>query len=339
MGTESFIVISDMAHEENRKRLEFLYTCGYTSGVALCKITGIPKSTVYDVLARIRAGEDMEHQPGAGRPRSLDANNRRRLCQLALKNPMLSAAAIRDKAVLRGCPSVSARTVQRSLSGSGIFKLVPKPVLALTPEQKRKRVLFCDEHLMDDFSKTFFTDESSFLLERHRCPRWCAKQPKRIPTSKFSKTVMIWGGISTMGPTSIAIIQGSVDQYKYQDILAEHLVGAGDAYYGENWRLQQDNATPHSARSTKEWLEANVPSILPWPANSADLSPIENVWTIVKDAVEKSQPKNINEFRDSIVSTWNQIDADLTSRLIASMPARLKACRDLRGEEINLKYI
>jgi hypothetical protein len=109
---------------------------------------------------------------------------------------------------------------------------VPKPALALTPEQKTKRVLFCDAHLTDDFSKTFFTDESSFLLERRRCPRWSATQPLCIPTSKFSKSVMIWGGISTMGPTSIAIIQGSVDQYKYQDILAEHLLGVADAYYG-----------------------------------------------------------------------------------------------------------
>jgi hypothetical protein len=86
-------------------------------------------------------------------------------------------------------------------------------------------------------------------------------------------------------------------------------------------------------------LEENVPSVLAWPANSADLSPIENVWTIVKDVVEKSLPKNINEFRDAIVTSWNQIDADLTSRLIAAMPARLKACRDQRGEEINLKFI
>lgn len=328
-----------MAQEENRKRLQYLFNRGYTSGVALCEITGIPKSTVYDVLARIRAGGDMDHHPGAGRPLSLDVNNRRRLAQLALKHPLLPASAIRDRAVLRGCPSVSARTVQRSLSRSGIFKMVPKPALALTPEQKAKRVLFCDAHLMDDFSKTFITDESSFLLERHRCPRWSATQPLHIPTSKFSRSVMIWGGISTMGPTSIAIIQGTVDQYKYQEILAEHLLGVADAYYGDDWRLQQDNATPHVSRSTKKWLDANVPAVLAWPANSADLSPIENVWTIVKDAVEKSEPKNLNEFRDSIVSTWNKIDPELTSRLMASMPLRLKACRDLRGEEINLKLI
>jgi transposase len=280
-----------MAQADNRNRLSYLYDRGYTSAVALQQITGIPKSTVYDVLSRIKAELPMYHLPGGGRPSLLDGTYRRCIVQTALKNPLISAEEIRDKAVLRGCPEVSSRTIQRCLSSSGIFKMVPKPVLALTPEQKQKRVLFCDQHIADDFSTTFFTDESSFLFERHRCPRWSARKPYEIPTSKFGKSIMIWGGISTMGPTSVAVIQGTVDQYKYQDILQEHLLGVVDACYGDNWRFQQDNATPHKARSTQKWLQAHVPSILQWPPNSADLSPIENVWPLLKRNLEKETPK------------------------------------------------
>lgn len=337
--TKSHSLIVDMTQEESRFRLQYLYHQGYTSASALQEITGIPKSTVYDVISRIRQGQDMHHQRGAGRPRSLDANNRRRIAQIALKNPLLSAADIRLKAELRGCPHVSDRTVRRSLSCSGIVKLVPKPALALTVEQKRQRVLFCDAHLMDDFSTTFITDESSFLFERHRCPRWCSSQPLRIPTSKFSKSVMIWGGISTMGPTPLAVVQGTIDQYKYQDILHDHLLVAAEGYYGDNWRLQQDNATPHKAKSTMEWLARNVPAVLEWPPNSADLSPIENVWPILKNIVEKNSSTNFADFRDDVVAAWDNIDPGLTSRLIASIPRRLRACRDLRGGEVNMNLI
>lgn len=328
-----------MAQSDNRKRLEFLYNRGYTNGAVLHTMTGIPTSTIYDVIQRVHAGVNMEHRPGAGRPRLLDPNNRRRIVQLALKHPLRSAAEIGAMAASRGCPTVSSRTVQRSLAASGIFKLVPKPALALTAAQKEKRVLFCDQHLADDFSTTIFTDESSFLFERHRCPRWTAHGSLSVPTSKFSKSVMIWGGISTMGPTPLAVIPGTINQYLYQDILQEYLLGTAEAYYGENWRFQQDNATPHVARSTKQWLETNVPATLSWPPNSADLSPIENLWPLIKNNVEKNAPVNFIDFQSNVVLTWNEIDVDLLSRLIATVPNRLRACRDLRGEQVNLKFI
>ena len=40
--------------------------------------------------------------------------------------------------------------------------------------------------------------------------------------------------------------------------------------------LQQDNARPHTARIVTEQLAAI--EVLPWPAGSLDMSPIEDLW-------------------------------------------------------------
>ena len=41
--------------------------------------------------------------------------------------------------------------------------------------------------------------------------------------------------------------------------------------------FQQDNAHPHAACVVSDFLEQNVVNVLPWPAVSPDLSPIDNV--------------------------------------------------------------
>ena len=145
---------------------------------------------------------------------------------------------------------------------------------------------------------------------------------------------MIWGGISTMGPTDICVIKGTVNQEKYVEILNDYLLPSANAYYGNDWVLQQDNAPPHVSRSSQEWLAQNVPAVLAWPPNSADLSPIENMWGIVKDRVEKENAKTFDNFKADIVKIWTDLDPELSSRLIAGVPNRLRWCRDHHGEQV-----
>ena len=144
-----------------------------------------------------------------GRKPIANGNERRKLCQIALKNPLKPANFLKTQLEYRGDPTLSVRSVQRYLHESGIVKLLPKPVLDLTPVQKQKRIDFCDQHMNDDFTTTFFTDEANFSFHRMQVKRWSAGKPREIPRPKFPKTLMIWGGISTMGPTNISIIRGT----------------------------------------------------------------------------------------------------------------------------------
>ena len=49
-------------------------------------------------------------------------------------------------------------------------------------------------------------------------------------------------------------------------------------FHGPNVTFMHDNARPHSAAITRQFLATNNVNALEWPANSPNLNPIEQVW-------------------------------------------------------------
>ena len=74
--------------------------------------------------------------------------------------------------------------------------------------------------------------------------------------------------------------------------------------------------------------------MLPWPADSLDLNCIENVWSMLKDYLNKHFPhlKGQGEsqqarqaFRNAIEQAWNALDQKVINACINSMKKRVEA--------------
>ncbi len=94
-------------------------------------------------------------------------------------------------------------------------------------------------------------------------------------------------------------------------------------FQGRPCIFQQDNAKPHSAHITKSWLRRKRVRVLDWPACSPDLSPIENVWRILKRKMRQRRPRTVAHLKTCLQEEWDKITPETLHHLVSSVPKRL----------------
>ena len=188
----------------------------------------------------------------------------------------------------------------------------------LTEAQKKKRLLFAREHRrwkFEDWSNVLFSDESPyqvFYVPNSRNDTVWGSQEENVPVAsqvKFSPTVLVWGGMTAIGLTRLHFVpqRTSINsEYYINNILKKELKPVYDRLdtsgaiskrrlFIDNAHsvFQQDGARAHTSVVSRAWLNDNIPNYIEnWPPNSPDLSPIENIWSILSNDVYKDpEPK------------------------------------------------
>ena len=96
--------------------------------------------------------------------------------------------------------------------------------------------------------------------------------------------------------------------------------------------LMHDNARPHVARICRQFLNRNNVNVLPWPAVSPDMNPIEHIWDYLGRKVRaRGNVHNLRDLENALIQEWNNIPNVVIRRYVRSMRGRLAACINSRG--------
>uniref|UniRef100_A0AAZ3SGQ7 Tc1-like transposase DDE domain-containing protein n=1 Tax=Oncorhynchus tshawytscha TaxID=74940 RepID=A0AAZ3SGQ7_ONCTS len=145
-------------------------------------------------------------------------------------------------------------------------------------------------------------------------------------------SVMVWDGVSQHHQTELVVIAGNLNAVRYrEDLLLPHVVPFLQAHPDMN--LQHENATSHTARSVRDFLQDRNASVLPWLANSLDLNPIEHVCDLLDRRVRARAipPRNVWELAGALLEEWGNISQQELAKLVQFMKRRCTGVLNAAG--------
>ena len=102
--------------------------------------------------------------------------------------------------------------------------------------------------------------------------------------------------------------------------------------------LIEDNAGIHSKAEWVAWRDRAEKGIrkAPWPPNSPDLHPIENLWDYTKDLLSEepvsgSSDAEKKRFKDLVIKEWQEIDGKV-QQMMAGFKDKLERCIAHHGD-------
>ena len=242
---------------------------------------------------------------------------------------------------------ISQSTIIRLLTENKFRFRKPRHIQLLTNAHKFNRYNFSINMLTyhrNSFSKIVFSDECRFCKLPDNSMRWIRsndfREEKCAKYSKFTFGTMAWGAIGLNFKSKLIFPRGKIDAENYRHMLDEsQIFKDADEKLGQfNYIFQQDGASAHTTQESYEHIEKDALILYGWPANSPDLSPIEMIWSIMKNklASREVQPENQEELEEILLDIWdNEIEQDLINDLVMSFEYRLEMCRDVYGGSIS----
>lgn len=329
--------------KEKRETIILLHQSGLTIKEIISKQLATPR-TVYRIIKQFKETKSVAVKTSSGRRRLSSSRQDRSLIRHSLRDRTASSSELAQEWKRDGVEA-STRTVRRRLFDNGLAsrRAAKKPLL--TPKNVKDRLAFCRKYegwTTEQWGKVMFSDESPFplfgpcgksIVRRRTGERF--NKDCVIPTVKHPATLHVWGCFSGKGTGALTILpkNTAMNAKWYVEVLNSHLLPTiADQFPNQEVIFQHDGAPCHNAKISKKFLDDNGVQILgPWPGNSADLNPIENLWSIVKNKVNKNKPTNLTQLGDLIEAEWKAIDQKIINSLVNSMPKRIKTVLKKRG--------
>ena len=314
-------------------------------------------------ISRSAAGEPMGNAAVPGRPLKLDADQQAALRGFGSTRESGSAAKAAAALWQEHDIEISKSTAWRILTSDGFAFRVFRRVPLLMPIHKAARVKFsqhCSDKGLSYWSQLMFTDSKYFTISsssgRIGHYELTVTPPSTVPTPKRgAASLHVYMGCTVFGLTEMVLVSGGslknskffrkdgslysgVSAAEYQHGVLPAFKADGKVLFGRrSWILQQDGARIHTAASSMVEARALAPGGLlePWPANSPDFSPIENVWAMMAEKLGRMQPCTTSEeLWGALQAARAEITPANLQNLFESMPRRLADCIERGGATV-----
>lgn len=304
---------------------------------------GVSRGAVQKIVLKHQKLGSVADRTGRGRNRKSDQREDTRIIREIKKDPFVTIRALREKLSL----SISDRTVRRRIAEHGLKSHFARKRPFISRVNKEKRLRFARNHInkpLEFWKRVVWSDESKFeLFNRKRRLRVWRKSDEGLKDKHLQGTmkhgggnIMVWGCFSWFGVGNLVLISGIMTADGYIDILNENMeesllkMGLED-----NYIFQQDNDPKHMAKKTQAFFRACRIKPLEWPPQSPDLNPIENLWAILDNRVEKTHVTNKQTYFAALEQAWNELDPQHLRNLVESIPKRLQSIIEAKGGHID----
>ena len=218
------------------------------------------------------------------------------------------------------------------------FKIKDMP--PLDDKHKKARIEYCDYILQNQsMIPIIFTDESMIEQNLHKKGIW--RRRGQYPNGTFAVTighptcVMVWGGIGPNGyKTPLLRCPERLNSISYAKMLSDNNIFLQIGENVPNFVWQQDGASPYNPcfEIISQILGGRI---IKWPARSPDLSPIEQLWAIIKANLREKEFRNKDELFAVIKMEWEKVPNSVVRNLYESAYYCCIICKNHGGDCFN----
>ncbi|KAL4491927.1 hypothetical protein ABPG72_008348 [Tetrahymena utriculariae] len=282
-----------------------------------------------------------QHAGNSGRKPTLTKDSIEKLKDSVRNNPYQSRRDL-TKNPEANPQGVSGQTIMKSLQDNGFDLVTIKKKILISEMNKEKRVLWSKSLLRSmksSFKETIFTDETILIFQNNKKSQmWQEKgknQSSTIAIERWPKQCMVWGAIHYSGALQLQIVEGHINQNKYFDILKD--------FFEQNEQdfkyFQQDNAPSHNGKKVYDYLRNKHITLFEWASQSPDANPIEHVWNVLKQKLNKiiHEIDNFDKFKEKAIQIFMN-DKDIIKTIkksIENIPKVLQQIISNKGDIVS----